>query len=167
MPGRTGSERMADRTHHYEVSLEWTGDTGSGTRGYAGYERSHVLSAGDKPPIPGSSDPHFRGDASRWNPEELLVGALAACHQLWYLHLCAVNQVTVLAYRDRASGAMAEHADGSGEFQRVLLRPDVEIAAGCDPKTAMRLHDEAARLCLLARSVSFPVEHEPSIKVRA
>jgi organic hydroperoxide reductase OsmC/OhrA len=156
---------MPDRQHNYEVSLEWTGAGGSGTRGYASYERSHLISAGGKPSIPGSSDPHFRGDASRWNPEELLVGAISACHQLWYLHLCAVNQVTVAAYRDRASGAMVEHADGSGEFIRVVLRPDVEIAAGSDPETALRLHDEAARLCFLARSVNFPVEHQPSIKV--
>ena len=154
---------MADKTHHYEVSLEWTGDRGSGTSGYASYERAHVLSAPGQPDIPGSSDPHFRGDPARWNPEQLLLASLSACHQLWYLHLCSVNQVTVVGYRDLAAGEMAEHADGSGEFVRVVLRPEVVIAAGSDAQAALRLHHEAARLCFVARSMNFPVEHEPSV----
>ena len=156
---------MADKTHHYEVTLNWTGDRGSGTSGYASYDRAHVLSAPGKPDIPGSSDPHFRGDPARWNPEELLLASLSACHQLWYLHLCSVNKVTVTAYRDQASGEMVEHADGSGEFARVMLRPDVTIAAGSDPEKALELHHEAARLCFVARSMNFPVEHEPRVKV--
>jgi organic hydroperoxide reductase OsmC/OhrA len=154
---------MAEREHSYEVSLEWTGNTGSGTGGYASYERAHVLEAVGKAPIQASSDPHFRGDPSRWNPEELLLASLSSCHQLWYLHLCSVNKIRVVAYRDRAAGIMAEHADGSGEFTRVVLRPEVVIAPGSDEETARRLHHEAARLCFIARSVNFPVEHEPSV----
>ncbi len=157
--------RMADKTHHYEIALEWTGDTGSGASRYDAYERSHVLSAPGKPDIPGSSDPSFRGDPARWNPEELLLASLSACHQLWYLHLCSVNQVTVVGYRDRPTGEMAEHPDGSGEFVRVVLRPQVSIAPGSDVATAQRLHHEAGRLCFIARSVNFPVEHEPSVSV--
>ena len=156
---------MAEREHAYEVSLEWTGDSGSGTSGYTAYERAHLISSGDKPAIAGSSDPLFRGDASRWNPAELLIASLSACHQLWYLHLCSVNRVRVVAYRDAAHGIEAEHADGSGEFMSVTLRPEVVIAEGSDPETAQRLHHEAARLCFIARSVNFPVGHEPTVRV--
>ena len=157
--------RMADKTHSYEIALEWIGDRGSGTSRYDAYERAHVLSAPGKPDIPGSSDPSFRGDPARWNPEELLLASLSACHQLWYLHLCAVHKVTVVGYRDRATGEMAEHADGSGEFVRVVLRPDVTIAPGSDAEAAQRLHHEAGRQCFVARSMNFPVEHEPSVKL--
>lgn len=156
---------MAEREHSYEVSLEWTGNMGSGTSGYTAYERSHLLRGEGKGAIEGSSAPVFRGDASRWNPAELLIASLSACHQLWYLHLCAVNRVRVLEYRDAAVGIEAEHADGSGEFVRVVLRPEVAIAQGSDPETAQRLHHEAARLCFIARSVNFPVEHEPIVRV--
>ena len=156
---------MADKTHLYEVALEWKGDRGSGTSGYTAYDRAHVLSVPGKPDIPGSSDPHFRGDAARWNPEELLVASLSACHQLWYLHLCATNGVTVVGYRDQASGEMVEHADGSGEFARVTLRPEVAIAPGSDVETALALHHQAARLCFIARSMNFPVEHAPRVTV--
>jgi len=156
---------MAGKTHHYQVELAWTGDRGSGTSGYAAYDRAHVLSASGKPDIPGSSDPHFRGDPGRWNPEELLLASLSACHQLWYLHLCATNKVTVVGYRDHASGEMAEHADGSGEFVRVTLRPEVVVAPGSDPARALQLHHEAAGLCFIARSMNFPVEHEPTVRI--
>ena len=73
------------RTHHYRLTLDWTGNRGSGTSTYRAYSRDHSLSAPDKPAIPGSSDPAFLGDPSRWNPEELLVASLSACHQLWFL----------------------------------------------------------------------------------
>ncbi len=32
---------------------------------------------GAKPPIDGSADPAFRGDAARWNPDELLLASLS------------------------------------------------------------------------------------------
>src|SRR4051794_21674027 len=127
--------RMAGRAHRYQVTVEWTGNTGTGTAGYRTYERRHEIGAPDspKPDIPGSSDPAFRGDAARWNPEELLVASLSACHQLWYLHLCADAGVTVLAYRDHATGTMVEDpATGGGRFVRVVLRPQVTIRAEDD-----------------------------------
>jgi organic hydroperoxide reductase OsmC/OhrA len=147
------------------VDLKWTGNRGAGTTGYTAYERSHELRAGSKPVLPGSSDPGFRGDASRWNPEELLVASLCACHQLWYLHLCAVNAIVVTAYEDAAEGVMVEEADGGGHFASVTLRPRVTITAGSDPDKAQSLHHEAAEKCFIARSVNFPVGHEPTVVV--
>lgn len=153
---------MEDKRHDYRVRVEWTGNRGSGTSSYRGYARSHEIAAAGKPAIAGSSDPKFRGDAARWNPEELLVASLSACHQLWYLHLCADAGIVVQAYRDDAVGVMLEHPDGAGQFESVTLRPLVTLAAGADEATARRLHDEAARMCFIARSVSFRVAHEPS-----
>ena len=154
---------MASREHRYAVAVEWTGNTGSGTGSYGGYSRDHLLTTPGKPAIAGSSDPDFRGDPGRWNPEEMLVGALAACHQLWYLHLCASAGIRVLAYRDAATGVMAENGDGSGQFAEVTLRPEVTIAAHDDVEHARALHEEASRLCFIARSVRFPIKHAPVI----
>jgi organic hydroperoxide reductase OsmC/OhrA len=152
------------KTHHYPVIVKWTGNTGSGTSGYRSYERQHeIFAETEKPVIPGSSDPAFRGDPSRWNPEELLVAALSACHKLWYLHLCAEAGVVVVAYVDHAEGVMKETADGSGFFQHVILRPEVTVASGSDVGKARALHDAAHAKCFIARSVNFPVRHEPQI----
>jgi organic hydroperoxide reductase OsmC/OhrA len=151
------------KRHNYEVRLDWTGNDGEGTKTYKGYRRDHTITSAGKPPIQGSSDPAFRGDPSRYNPEELLVASLSACHMLWYLHLCSVNHVTVLDYRDDASGVMEEGDDGSGEMVRVMLRPVVRISAGDDRVQALALHNQAHHLCFIARSVKFPVDISPGI----
>jgi organic hydroperoxide reductase OsmC/OhrA len=154
------------KTHHYSVVVKWIGNTGTGTSSYRQYSRDHEIKAGDqKPRISGSSDPTFRGDPSRWNPEELLIASLSACHQLWYLHLCAVSGVIVLEYVDNAEGFMEETDDGSGHFQKVILRPQVTISKGSDEKKAAELHEEAHSKCFIANSVNFPVLHDPKIMV--
>jgi organic hydroperoxide reductase OsmC/OhrA len=152
------------KTHKYAVTVEWTGNKGTGTSGFRAYDRSYEITAGAKPPIPGSADPAFRGDPERWNPEEMLVAALSACHKLWYLHLCAVAGVIVTDYVDRAEGELEENPDGSGQFTRVVLKPEVTIAPGSDADKAMALHKDASAKCFIALSVNFPVEHEPEIR---
>lgn len=153
--------------HDYEVTIEWTGNRGTGTSDYRAYGREHTVSAGEKPVILGSSDPAFRGDAARWNPEELLVASLSACHKLWYLHLCAVSGVRVLAYRDHAVGTMVDDEATGGRFTRVLLRPHVTVRPGDDLALAQRLHAEAHARCFIANSVNFPVEHQPVVEQAA
>jgi organic hydroperoxide reductase OsmC/OhrA len=152
------------REHHYEVSVEWTGNQGTGTSAYKAYKRDHLVHSGEKPAIQGSADPAFRGDSKRWNPEELLVAALAACHQLAYLHLCAVEGITVLTYSDSASGTMVEDESGRARFVRVILRPHVTIGSGDNAEAAMKLHHEAHAKCFIANSVNFPVDHDPTIQ---
>lgn len=153
---------MAVRHHHYTIDTEWTGNRGTGTSRYDAYGRDHVMRAKGKPDILGSADPHFRGDAARWNPEELLVAALSACHELSYLHMCAVNGVVVIAYSDEAEGWMDDEK-GAGEFTRVLLKPRVTITAQSNAAMARELHHQAHENCFIARSVDFPVEHAPVI----
>jgi organic hydroperoxide reductase OsmC/OhrA len=150
--------------HEYQVRVEWTGNDGEGTKTYKGYRRDHTVVAEGKAEIPASSDPAFRGDPARYNPEELLVASLSSCHMLWYLHLCATGGVTVVAYRDSALGTMEENTDGSGAFVRVVLRPTVTIVPGCDRQKALELHEEAHRMCFIANSVRFPVVVEAKIE---
>src|ERR1700738_405576 len=114
---------MAGKIHTYTVAVIWTGNRGTGTSGYRDYDRDHETGAAGKPTIPGSSDPAFRGDPARWNPEELLVASAPPCHQLWSLHLASAAGIRVVAYRDRPVGEMAEDPDGSGRFTGVTLHP--------------------------------------------
>ena len=151
------------KRHSYEIHVDWTGNDGEGTRTYRSYRRDHTIIAAGKPPLPGSSDPSFRGDPARYSPEDLLVASLSSCHMLWYLHLCSANQITVLEYGDDALGTMDEEENGSGAFVRVLLRPKVTIARGGDPAKARALHEAAHGFCFIAKSINFPVEIEPTI----
>ena len=155
---------MGNHLHQYEVRTTWTGNTGQGTAGYRAYKRDHEISGeGKLAPIAGSSDPVFRGDPARYNPEELLVGALSACHMLWMLHLCADAGITITAYADQASGVMAEEADGSGRFTEVTLRPTMTITDAGRIAEAEALHARANELCAMANSVNFPVRCTPAV----
>lgn len=154
------------KQHSYQTTLTWTGNKGTGTSDYRAYERSHTLVATAKPEILGSSDPAFRGDKSKYNPEELLVASLSACHMLQYLHLCAVAGVVVVAYEDDASGAMEETADGGGHFTEVILHPHVTVADPGMVQKANELHHQASKLCFIASSCNFPVRHQPTCRVQ-
>ena len=99
--------------HHYSLTLKWTGNKGSGTSAYTAYERSHIVSVANKPDLLCSSDASFRGDKTKYNPEELLVASLSSCHMLWYLHLCSEAGIVVTEYTDNAKGTMTVSADGS------------------------------------------------------
>lgn len=157
---------MAHGEHKYEVSVQWTGNRGSGTSGYRDYGRDHVITAGSKPAIPGSSDPAFLGDANRWNPEDLLVASASACHKLWYLHLCAEAGIVVLQYQDRAEGTMLD-SPKQGRFSQIVLHPHVVIQAGGDLGLAERLHHVAHEKCYIANSVNFPIRCEPTFATPA
>ena len=148
--------------HSYELTVEWTGDRGTGTTSYTGYGRDHIVSAEGRPKIRGSADPGFRGEDSRWNPEQLFVASLSQCHMLWFLHLCSQQDVVVLEYVDRPHGTMVTGPDGAGEFTDVLLRPAVVVAAADQVDRAQALHGRANQMCFIARSVRCPVRHEPT-----
>lgn len=154
------------KQHQYRVKMEWVGNTGSGTSSYTGYSRDHVYSSlGKAIEIPGSSDPSFRGDKARYNPEELLVASLSSCHMLWYLHLCSVNKIVVTAYVDQATGIMEETKDGSGRFKEVTLHPEVTVERAVMREKANTLHQEAHQMCFIANSCNFPVKHKPVIQI--
>jgi organic hydroperoxide reductase OsmC/OhrA len=154
-----------DKTHRYQAQILWTGNLGQGTANYRAYERSHEIVVEGKPLISGSSDPAFRGDKTKYNPEELLVASISACHMLWYLHLCAEASIVVTDYLDQAVGTMLETEDGGGHFAEVVLKPVVTITSGSDKKQAEKLHEQAHHFCFIANSMNFPVLCEPSIQI--
>jgi organic hydroperoxide reductase OsmC/OhrA len=155
---------MAQHEHTYRIRVEWTGNRGTGTSNYREYGREHVINAAGKPDIAGSSDASFRGNAERWNPEDMLVAAASTCHQLWYLHLCADAGIVVQRYVDNAVGTMLD-SPHQGRFTRIVLHPHVTIRAGDDRELALRLHHEAHAKCYVANSVNFPIDCEPVIEM--
>ncbi|MGV3588418.1 MAG: OsmC family protein [Adhaeribacter sp.] len=150
--------------HLYKATINWTGNKGEGTAGYKAYDRSHTISVENKQDISASSDPAFRGDKTRYNPEELLVSSLAACHMLWYLHLCAEAGIVVMDYVDTATGTMVETPDGGGHFTEVTLNPVITVTETWMIAKADALHQTANKRCFIASSVNFPIYHKPSYK---
>lgn len=154
-------------THDYDIAITWTGNTGEGTKNIRSYSRNHDVDASGLPSIASSSDPAFRGDPTRWNPEQLYIASIAQCHMLWYLGLAANAGVTVTAYEDHPTGTMIEEPSGAGQFEQVTLHPVVTITRDSDPLLAKRLHEQVADYCFIARSVNTPIHHEVTVKVEA
>lgn len=145
--------------HHYKLSLKWNGNKGQGTADYKAYERDYSIEIDNKITLEGSSDPSFRGDKAKYNPEDMLVAALSSCHMLSYLHVCAVGGVVVVDYVDNATGLMETTPDGGGHFVEVTLHPVVTVADASMIENANNFHTRASELCFIANSVNFPVKH--------
>ncbi|MDH4473927.1 MAG: OsmC family protein [Fluviicola sp.] len=155
-----------EKQHSYQTTIHWTGNSGNGTSSYRDYERDHTISAEGKPLILGSSDPAFRGDKTRYNPEDLLMASIASCHMLWYLHLCSEAGVIVVDYSDTASGLMVETPNGGGRFSAVTLYPVVTVSESSMVDKANELHHKANELCFIANSLNFKVDHQPTCVVK-
>lgn len=156
-----------DKQYHYQSTVQWTGNNGTGTEDYRNYERSHTIIMDGKPDILGSSDPALRGDSSKHNPEELLVASLSACHMMWYLRLCSEAGVNVIDYVDNATGIMAQISNGGGHFTEVTLNPVVTVAEENMIEKAVELHKKANELCFIANSMNFPIKHNATAKVES
>jgi len=151
------------KQHHYKATIEWTGNTGTGTDHYKNYKRSHRIVIDGKADIEGSSDPAFLGDSTKHNPEDLLLASLSSCHMLWYLHFCSVHKIIVEEYVDYATGIMVEEESGKGYFKEVTLSPSVRVKDSAMIDLAIELHKKASEYCFIANSVNFPVLHHPKI----
>lgn len=152
------------KSHHYQSLIKWTGNIGKGTNSYSSYERSYDIIIKNKPILKGSADPAFRGNADLHNPEDLFLVSISSCHMLWYLHLCAVNKITVIDYQDKATAKMEETAEGKGHFIEAILNPEVVILEKDKIELAETLHQKANEFCFIANSCNFPIHHNPTIK---
>lgn len=152
--------------HYYTAEIKWTGNNGVGTERYNSYNRSHEISIIQKPVLFGSADPTFLGDKTKHNPEELLLSSISACHMLWYLHLCAEQRVVVVNYIDRVAGELRIFENGSGKFDSVTLNPLVAVKAESMVPKAIKLHEDAHKMCFISNSVNFPVHHHSKIEVK-
>lgn len=150
--------------HQYSISIRWTGNNGTGTSRYDTYERSHTLSIDNKPDLFCSSDTPFRGDASKHNPEDMLLASLSSCHMLWYLHLCADAGIIVMDYADVATAILSIDSNGNGKFTKAELHPIVTVADASMIDKANALHEQAHAKCFIANSCNFPVTHQPICK---
>lgn len=154
---------MTKPAHHYVATLEW--DASVPTTSYDEYSRRYTVDIEGKATLVGSADPNFRGDPTLHNPEDLLLAAIAGCHMLSYLALCARRRVVVTGYRDRAEGILELRPGGGGAFTEVTLRPRVTLAAGNDAAEALALHERAGKICFIAASCNFPIHHHPEVVV--
>ena len=96
----------------------------------------------------------FGGDPNLWNPEEMLMAAIAQCHLLSFLYIANRDGVEIIDYIDDVEGEM-EFSGGTGAMTSVTLKPLVVTAA--DAAVIGAMHEEAKGMCVLRQSVNFPI----------
>lgn len=148
--------------HHYQAVCLWKGSTGTG---YESYDRSHELRA---PPaaavIAAASDPAFRGDPAKLNPEQLLVMAAASCQLLAFLAIAARARLNVVEYADHAEGYMPED-EKPVRITRIVLQPRIVVRGAADAARVRRLFEQAHRECYIANSLKTAIELQPQIVI--
>lgn len=135
---------------HFKVQTQWQ-------KGQLENAKSHVAAIASKVDLQISAAHQFKGDATKHNPEDLLLSALSSCHMMSYFYVCQQHGIDLVDYHDNATGILELRSDLSGGFSRVELNPIVTIATGTDKSLAMDLHKKAHELCFIANSVNFEV----------
>ncbi len=153
--------------HRFSSRIAWTGNRGDGTAHYRAYDRTWDIAVPGRPVVHCSNDPLLGGDPTKPNPEDLLISALSACHMLWFLHYAADAGIVVTDYVDEPVGIGEVTAGGAGRFVEAVLRPTITVKAGTDLALAEALHHRIPEVCFIARSVAFPVRHEPTFVIGA
>ncbi|MFT5848967.1 OsmC family protein [Psychroserpens sp.] len=127
--------------------------------------KTHQVFIDDKSPLTVSAAKAFKGDETKYNPEDLLLSALSSCHMMSYFYVCAQHAIELIDYQDEAIGVLELKADGSGAFTSVVLNPIVTVSKGYMIDKAMSLHKEANKLCFIANSCNFPIQHSAIIRI--
>jgi len=148
---------------HYHARLVWSGGALGPTKSVESYSREFRAEFDGKPSFRGSADPAYQGDPALYNPEDLLLSSLSACHMLSYLAVCAHAGIAVVSYEDAVIGTVTRR-DGKIRFVDVLLRPKVMLESGSNIEKARQLHDRAHDICIIANSVNFPVRYGASVE---
>ena len=147
--------------HHYTLNLKWIGESVSNS---IQNDRLYEVSIAGKKPFKGSADKVFFGDPTLYNPEDLLLSALSSCHMMSYLYVCRKHGLEVLSYTDTPEGILKVNPNGSGQFEKVVLKPIIQLKDGSDKAFALQLHQEAKKLCFIANSCAFDIVVEATLE---
>jgi organic hydroperoxide reductase OsmC/OhrA len=141
----------------YHIKLNW--EKGEAPFTYEAYTRNHTIAfKNGQETMIFSASPAYKGDASKADPEDLLVAALSSCHMLSFLAICTKKKLTVKSYQDDAVGFL-ENEGGKLWMTRVILRP--KVAIDTDAETLAQIHHLAHEACFIANSVKTNISVEP------
>jgi len=143
--------------YNYTLELNWLGNENSD---HHREDRFYEISIDGKATLKGSADKPFFGDPTLYNPEDLLLSALSACHMMSYLYVCRKEGIKIASYQDNAKGVLKVNEQGIGRFKSVVLKPQVVLVDSSQSDKASKLHAEAGKLCFIANSVNFDISYD-------
>lgn len=152
--------------HIFKAEVNWQLKPGASTQNPKTYSRNHKVKIDNiKDALEVSAAKMFHGDPTLYNPEDLLLSALASCHMMSYLYVCAQHRIEVVSYNDNAEAYLNVAYSGRGQFTKAQLNPIVTIKHTDKQALALSLHKQANSLCFIANSCNFPITHQAKIIV--
>ena len=146
-------------SYDYTLELKWLGNE-NGT--HHREDRFYEINIDGKPKLKGSADKPFFGDPTLYNPEDLLLAALSACHMMSFLYVCRKEGIKIASYQDNATGILKVNKEGLGRFESVTLKPQLVLIDPTQSDIAIKLHAQASKFCFIANSVNFKVNYKPT-----
>ncbi|QDO92455.1 osmotically inducible protein OsmC [Formosa sediminum] len=143
----------------FKISNSWSLEHASKITSKGGSIKTHQVFLEKGKTLEVSAAKPFKGDPSKYNPEELLMAALSSCHFMSYLYVCEQAGITILEYSDTVEGILNLQANGSGAFAKISLNPQVKIENQDQIQLAESLHEKAGNLCFIANSCAFKIEY--------
>lgn len=150
-------------THKFVLDLAWKYQEIENSGPTAKTIKNHTIKIIGKEDLRISAAKTFKGDPSLHNPEDMLLASLTSCHMMSYLYCCSKRNIQVISYHDKSEAILEVSADGSGRIIKVTLNPVVEIGEASQIEMAHSLHQEANKLCFIANSCNFPIEHNAEV----
>ena len=143
--------------YNYTLQLDWLGnEKGQHHRD----DRLYAIQIEGKETFKGSADKPFFGNPQLYNPEDLLISSLSACHMMSYLYLCRKEGIGIISYQDNPNGILKIDENDAGRFESVELKPKIQLVTPETKQRALKLHKEASQLCFIANSVNFPITYK-------
>jgi organic hydroperoxide reductase OsmC/OhrA len=142
----------------HKIDLSWK--KGDAPFTYDAYPRNHQIIFKKAEAATFSAAAAYKGDASKGDPEDMLVAALSSCHMLSFLAIAAKRKFTVLSYEDEAVGFL-EKEGGKLWITRTILRPKIQFETAPDAAALAEMHHQAHEQCFIANSVKTIVTVEP------
>lgn len=140
----------------FNLELKWQGST------LGEFSRTASASVAGKPTLALSAAPTYSGDPTCWNPEDLFGASLAMCHMLTFLTLAHKYKLDVLSYDDHTQ-VVLDVVDRVTRITRVVLAPDIRVAAGTDIAKVNDVFQKAHKYCFIGNSITSEVVMTPNV----
>lgn len=153
-------------SHVFTARVDWDGPGARPTTEVRRFSRAATASAGPEvPALRVSAARTFFGDRDAFNPETLLLSALAQCHLLAFLRLAGLAGCEVTEACVEVEGELELGPGDAGRFVSATLSPRTRLldmeGRVVGQEGVRRLHERAHEQCFIANSLNFALSVKP------
>lgn len=124
------------------------------------YSAEHTVTFNDANTLTVDTAPDYGGSLDNTNPEQALTSALASCHMMTFLALCAKAGWPVTQYQDTAHAQLGKTPKGRMAVTRIDLHPVVTFEGdfAVSAQEMAEMQDRAHRYCFIANTLADTVD---------